>query len=343
MKTSTLDAVAWGRWLQLTSGEKKVDIGRSPKQVVYQRDRLTVYRYGRDTPARYQTPILLVYSLINRPAIMDLLPDRSLVQNLLTAGFDVYLLDWGVPDAIDRDSGLDVYLNLLLHTVVKQVCRISHQPSLTILGYCMGGSMSAMYTALHPERVRNLVMLGAPVCFKSEQLLYRWGCDRSHFKPEDIVAANGNAPAWAFDGFSLLRAEGKMHRWADLYDHLDDPAYVENHLAMDEWVYTNVPMAGAVYVEFITKCFQENQLMEGRMEIAGTPVKLDHIKCPVLVIAGSADHLVPPETACPLADLLPQADRIVFPAGHIGLTVGRSANTKLWPQACAWMAARSNT
>lgn len=327
--------------MRLVSGETRVPIGQSRRELVYQRDRLTVHRYVRQTPARYRTPILLVYSLINRPDIMDLLPDRSLVQNLLGAGFDVYLLDWGIPDNLDQKMDLSLYLDLHLHSAVREVCRHSGQPDVTVLGYCMGGSMSAMYTALHPQRVRNLVLLGAPVWFVSDQLLYRWGCDPGTFSPSRITEANGNAPAWAFDGFSLLRAEGKVHRWADLYDRLDDASFVENHLAMDQWVYTNVPMAGAVYEEFIVQCFQENRLLAGQVTVGGRPVDFKNIQCPTLIIAGSADHLVPPETATPLTEVVPQAEVIVFPAGHIGLTVGKSANTRLWPQACDWIGRHS--
>jgi polyhydroxyalkanoate synthase len=340
-KTSTLDTAAWGRWLRLISGETRTPIGQSKKQMVFQRDRLTVYRYERDTPAAYKPPVLLVYSLINRPTVMDLLPNRSLVQNLLAGGFDVYLLDWGIPDALDQALDLEVYVDVLLHSVVREVCKQTGYPAVTVLGYCMGGSLSAMYTALHPQRVRNLVMLGAPVCFRSNELLYKWGCDPKTFSPSQLTEAYGNAPPWAFEGFNLLRAEGKLHRWSDLYDKIDDETFLENYLAMDEWVSTNIPLAGAIYAEFVEKCFQQDELLTGRLEIGGRRVNLRNITCPTLVIAGSADNLVPPETACPLREVVANTEEIVFPAGHIGLSVGRAANTKLWPQACAWMARNS--
>jgi polyhydroxyalkanoate synthase len=282
-----------------------------------------------------------VYSLINTPTILDLLPQRSVVQNLLQAGFDVYLLDWGVPDSLDYESDLEIYLDLRLHSAVRAVCKHSGEPSLSLLGYCMGGTLAAMYTALHPERVRNLIMLAAPVSFKSEQLLYRWGSDTRMCRPREVAEAYGNAPASAFDSFSLLRSEGRVHRWADLYDKMDDEAYVEQHLAMDEWVYTNIPMAGAMYVEFIEACFQKDLLLQGGVTVGGRAVRLDSIQCPTLVIAGQADHLVPPETACPMADVVAGADRIVFPAGHVGLTVSRGANQKLWPEAGQWIAQHS--
>lgn len=337
MKTSTTDTRAWARFTHLVSGEAPVAIAQSPRDAIYQRDRLTVYRYRRDTPATQATPVLLVYSLINRPTILDLLPQRSVVQSLLSQGFDVYLLDWGVPDAVDQFNDLEIYLDVLLDSAVRAVCQTSGQSGVTLLGYCMGGTMAAMYTALNPRRVRNLVLLAAPVSFESDQLLYRWA---TKFSPRAVVEAHGNAPAEAFDGFSLLKTEGRVHSAAALYDKLDDPEYVENHLAMEQWIYTNIPMAGSIYVEFIEKCFQQNLLRTGRLQVGGRDVRLSDIACPTLVVVGDKDHLVPPEAACPAAECIAGATTIVFPAGHVGLTVSRGATHKLWPEIGRWMTAR---
>lgn len=332
----------WRRWVSQATGTETVPIARSPREAVFRRDRLTVYRYVRDTPARYRVPILLVYSLINRPAVLDLLPGRSVVEHLLARGFDVYLLDWGVPDGLDQHTGMDLHVNLLLRTVVRQVCRIHGVERISMLGYCMGGTLAGIYTALHPERIQNLILLGAPFHFRSEQKLYQWGCDREFFDPKRIVEACGNAPTWAFEGFSVLGAGTKLQKLVSLYDNQDNPAFVESFLAMEQWVGDNIPMAGALYEEFIRTCWHENRLIEGRLEVGGRTVDLREIRCPTLLIAGTSDHLVPPETTLPLAEMLPDATSIVFPSGHIGLSVSSNSHRKLWPQACDWLAARSH-
>jgi polyhydroxyalkanoate synthase len=328
------------RWLSLASGQVRVPIATTPREAVFQRDKMTLYRYPGAQPARYAPPVLLVYSLINRPSVLDLRPGRSVVQHLLGRGFEVYLLDWGIPDPLDRECGLDLHIDLLLRTAVRQVCRHSGRPGATLLGYCMGGTLAAIYAALHPGRVANLVLLGAPFRFRSGERLYRWSRD-PHFRPRQMVEALGNVPTWVFEGFSLLRPGQKMERLAALYDRLDQAAWVESHLAMEQWVNDNVPMAGALFADFVEACFQEDRLIEGRLEVGGRPVRLERIACPTLVMAGAADHLVPPETALPAAEKIPGAETLLFPCGHIGLSTSSKAHLELWPAACDWLARHS--
>ncbi|MEW6277040.1 MAG: alpha/beta fold hydrolase [Candidatus Eremiobacterota bacterium] len=333
-------ARAW-RWIGLMSGRESVPIGITPKDPIYERDRLVVYRYRRDTPPRHSVPLLLVYSLINRPSVLDLRPGRSVVENLLAQGYDVYLLDWGVPDALDQCLDLDAYVNFLLRAAVREVCRHSGQDQISLLGYCMGGTLTAMYAALHPERVKNLLLLGAPFHFRSDKLLYQWGTDPTLFDPQKVVDAFGNAPPWSFEGFSLLTIDQKPSRLVAMFDHLHDVGFMDSYLAMEQWVSDNIPMAGAVYAEFIQACFHENRLIQGRMSVGGQPVDLGSIECPTLIIVGESDHLVPPETSSPLADLLPNAQVLSFPSGHIGLSVSGASQRKLWPQVGAWLAENS--
>lgn len=325
------------RWTTLVSGAARVLIGATPRDAVYTRDRLTVYRYRRDSPAIHRPPVLLVYSLINRPAILDLLPRRSVVKHLLDRGFDVYLIDWGVPDMLDQQSGLDVYVHLLLRTAVRQVCLHSGSDSVTLFGYCMGGTLAAMYAAIHPRRVHKLLLLGAPFRFQSDELLYRWSRSPA-FSPRSLVEAQGNILPWAFDGFTLLKIHEKPRRLVELYQKMDDAAYVESYAAMEQWANDNIPMAGRMYVEFVEQCFQQDRLLEGTMQIAGRRVDLRKVPCPTLIVAGEKDHLVPAEVACPVEDVIPHAETMLFPSGHIGLSVSGASHKNLWPKVCDWLA-----
>lgn len=330
------------RWNKILAGREPAQGGCTPREAVYQRDRMVVYRYqGPRTPA-YRPPVLLVYSLINRPYVMDLLPGRSVVGSLLEGGFDVYMLDWGIPDALDRYAGLDTHVNLLLRTAVREVCRHAGSPTVNILGYCMGGTLSAIYAALHPERVENLLLLGTPLRFRSEQLLYRWGTNPELFDPEKLVDAWGVAPAWSFEGYSLLTIDKKPAMLEQLYHKLDDEAFVESYKAMDHWVRDNISVPGAAYSEFIRECFHHDKLAHNRMELGGRRVRLGSLERPVLIIAGTADHLVPPETTGSRERLFPHQDAIEYPSGHIGLSVSRNSHRELWPRVTDWLADRCN-
>lgn len=337
MLTDILDTTKVNRWNRIVSGQETVEIGRTPKEVVYQRDILTLYRYHRDTPATQKHPILIVYSLINRPAVLDLLPGRSVVERFLEAGFEVYLIDWGVPSALDYHSGLDTYINLYIRSAIKEALKHSQSQELHLFGYCMGGSLAAIYTAIRGNGVKTLTLLGTPLNFRSEELLYRWSSDPGINKPEQLVEAWRVAPAWNFESFSLLTLDRKPDMLQSLYHKLDDEGFVESYMAMERWVGDNIPMAASVFQEFVRGTFLDNDLVEGRMHVKGKRVDLGAIKVPVLAIIGEADHLVPPETTGVEENLFPNSEYIRFPSGHVGLSVSSKSHHQLWPQVCNWL------
>lgn len=327
----------WARWNKIVSGQESVQIGQTPRTAVYQRDLLTLYRYCRETPATQKHPILIIYSLINRPAVLDLLPRRSVVERMLEAGFEVYLLDWGTPTALDYHAGLDTYINLYLRLAVKETLKDSRQAQLHLFGYCMGGALAAISTALRPQGIKSLTLLGTPLVYRSENQLYKWSTDPTVCKPEKIVEAWRVAPAWSFEGFSLLTIDKKPEMLAHLYNKLDDEEFLDSYKAMERWVGEQIPMAAGVYAEFVKACFLNNDLCQGRMKVAGKTVDLSSIKVPVLTILGESDHLVPPETTGVDQNLFPHGDVLRFPVGHVGLSVSSKSHAKLWPQVCNWM------
>ncbi|GAC1314517.1 MAG: hypothetical protein NVSMB21_25830 [Vulcanimicrobiaceae bacterium] len=80
-----------------------LEIGTSPKELVYQDGHVKLYHY---VPARAAekllAPLLIVYSLVNRYDMIDLQPNRSIVRRLLEHGADLYVIDWGYPTRPDR-------------------------------------------------------------------------------------------------------------------------------------------------------------------------------------------------------------------------------------------------
>ncbi len=333
----------WLRWHKILNGRDSTEIGRTPRELVYERDTLKLYRYKRETPATHKTPILLVYSLVNRPAVLDLLPGRSVVEQLLASGHEVYLLDWGVPSALDYYAGLETYVDLYLRTIVRKVCKLAGVAQTHLLGYCMGGTLSAIYTSRHPRRIKTLTLLGTPLWFRCEKLLYQWSADPKMCRPKELVEAWAVAPAWSFEGYSLLTLDRKPQVVQSLYDQLDNPVFVESYKAMEKWVSDNIPMAAGIYEEFVGSCFLHNSLLTSQMEIAGETVDIKTIECPVLIIAGSADHLVPPETTGARDPIFKDQTVIEFPSGHIGLSVSRKSHRDLWPQVGNWLCNRSAT
>src|SRR6185503_19842180 len=73
------------------------DVGTAPKDLVYEEYKLKLYLYKEEARVTCSVPVLIVYALVNRQYMLDLQPDISMVRNLLRAGIDLYIIDWGYP------------------------------------------------------------------------------------------------------------------------------------------------------------------------------------------------------------------------------------------------------
>jgi len=327
----------------------EVDVGETPADVIYSENKLDLLRYdaeaaGIEPEADHETPILIVYALINRPYILDLQPERSVVRRLLEAGFSVYLIDWGEPSQLDASLTLEDYVERYIDNCVDAVRKDAGVDSVNLLGYCMGGTMSAMYTALHGEKVKNLGMMAAGLCFAGEGgVLELWGGE-DHFDPGTVADTFGTVPAEFFEvGFDLMDpVQNTVSKYVRLYDNVEDDDFVENFARMETWLNDGIDMAGATYEQFIEDIYQENKLYENELYLGDQHVDVRGIEAPTLQIVAEYDHLVPPGASTPFNDVVASDDTEVMnvSAGHIGLSVSSRAHETLWPDVCDWFAER---
>ncbi|PSP78146.1 class III poly(R)-hydroxyalkanoic acid synthase subunit PhaC [Halobacteriales archaeon QS_1_68_20] len=327
-----------------------VEVGQTPKEVVYEENKLQLYHYkpeeaGIEPEETHDVPILVVYALINRPYILDLQPDRSVIRTLLEQGFDVYMIDWGEPSALDQHLTLDDYVNRYVDNCVDVVRERSDLDAINVLGYCMGGTMSVMYAALNPEKVRNLALMAAGLCFQGTGgVLELWG-DEEHYSPETVVDTFGNLPADFLDvGFALMDpVDNFLTKYVRLFDNLENEDFVENFARMEKWLGDGIDVAGETYRQFLEDVYQENKLYNNELYLNGKHVDLDEIDVPVLQIVGEYDHLIPPDASTPFNEVIPSEDTEVMKmrSGHIGLSVSSSSHRELWPDVCDWLAERS--
>jgi poly[(R)-3-hydroxyalkanoate] polymerase subunit PhaC len=321
----------------------EVTLGPTPKDAVYREDKLTLYHYRPLVErASSGTPLLICYALVNRPWMMDLQEDRSLIRGLLGAGIDVYLIDWGYPDRADRFLELDDYINRYLEHCVDAVCRESGVERVNLLGVCQGGTLSLCYTALHPERIRNLVTMVTPVDFHTEgNLLAAWARDTD---VDALVAAHGNVPGELLNVTYLMLMPFRLmsQKYVGLLDIADDPAQVENFLRMEEWIFDSPDQPGEAFRQFVHWFYKENRLVRGNLEIGGRAVDLRRIDMPVLNVYATRDHLVPPPASLALADCVGSRDygTLVFEGGHIGIYVSGKAQRELPSTIASWLMAR---
>lgn len=322
-------------------GASQAPVGVTPKEVVWRKNKARLYRYTRETPATQRTPVFLVLPLINRAYILDLKPGGSFVAYLLSRGFDVFLLDWGIPADEDRGLDLDQMVTRYLTRAVHQASRLADAPDLTVLGYCIGGTLAACFTALYPERVKNLVLFTAPTDFSDAGRFGTWTA-KNAFPIDQLTDIYPTVPGTMPDlGSKMLNPlPSTVGTYVRLWEKLGDPEFdVQGWQAMYRWVNEGVPFPSAAYRQWITAFYQENRLARGSLEMDGRPVRLERIRCPLLNVAASADAIAPRPTTAAILRLVSSDDKaeLVVKGGHVGIVVGRVASTNLWPKVADWL------
>jgi polyhydroxyalkanoate synthase len=318
--------------------------GPTPRDVVWTHRKTTLYRY-RSNRRVHPIPVLLVFALINRPEIFDLRRGNSFVEFLLSQGFDVFLVDWGYPEAEDADTGLAEFVCDELHWAIRETLRCAGEEELTILGWCIGGTLSTMYCALHPAgAVRNLALLTTPID-PTGSLYARWvGNDEFDV---DLISDSYTA----VPGLGIDIANKLMKPMTNLFityrrlflNILEGRDAREGYQTMAKWVADNPAFPGRAFREWVTWVYKENRLVGGRLRLRGRRVDLRAIEQNLLVVTAGADHIAPPEGTVPLLDLVASEDvtHLDRPGGHIGLMAGSKAKNEIWPEVAEWLGERS--
>jgi polyhydroxyalkanoate synthase len=328
----------------------KAAIAQTPKQLVWALNKAKLYRYIPVLPAeqRHPVPLLLIFALMNRPYILDLRPGHSFVEYMVERGYDVYLLDWGVPGLEDQRLKFDDYVLDYLPRAVRKVKALSGVEEFSMLGWCIGAILTTIYAAMRPEDgLRNLLLLTAPLDFSNKQGLTfaRW-VDEKYFDVDKVLATFGNMPGEMIDyGAKALKpVENYITNYCKLWDNLDDPRAVESWHAMNTWVTDNIPMAGGAFRQLIVDLYRNDRLMKGELVIRRERVDLSRLRANLLTVIAEGDHITPP---CQSEALLPKVgssdkNLIRIPGGHIGMMAGSGAEKRTWPQIDGWLGRRSH-
>jgi polyhydroxyalkanoate synthase len=316
--------------------------GCTPRTEVMRRGKTVLWRYAREAPAADLAPLVICYALVNRPYMLDLQPDRSLIRGLCASGLDVYLVDWGYPDRGDSHLSLDDYVNRHLGACIDHVRAAHGVGAVNLLGVCQGGTLSLCHAALHPGRVKNLVTMVTPVDFHTDDnLLSRWV---RKVDVDRMVEVLGNVPGALLNAafVALMPLRLTVRKYTGLADLAGDRAALENFLRMERWIQDSPDQAGTAFREFIRGFFHENRLLKGGLKIGGHPVDPQRITCPILNIYARQDHLVPPAASRALEGLTGSRDysAFEFDGGHIGIYVSRSAQELLPRTIAQWLRSR---
>ncbi|MCS6886112.1 MAG: alpha/beta fold hydrolase [Acidobacteriota bacterium] len=325
----------------LLGGLKRPEIAPTPADVIYAEDRIRLLHYRPHAERVYSLPILIVNSLVNKYYILDLTPGKSYVEYLLGQGFDVFMLDWGTPRDEDCFVSLGEHINKYLPHAVDAVLGYTGAKRISFIAYCMGGTMSLMYAALHPEYLKNLVLLATPVDFHNDSTLSIWG---RNLDVDALVDTYGNIPADVLrSAFSMLKPMKNLTKYIDLLENIDNEEYVKIFLAFDYWVNDAVAIPGETFRQFMKGTYQDNLFVRNKMKVGLKTINLAQVTCSILNVIAEHDDIVPPVSSEPLLKLVGSTDKeeLRVKGGHHGLSIGLSAIKVVWPRSAAWLAKRS--
>lgn len=319
-------------------------LGASAKDVIVSRGPMRLYHYHPLTDEVYRVPVLLVMATTNRGYIFDMIPGQSLVEFLLLRGYDVFMLDWEAPRPEDRGLGLKDYVEDFVGSAVAEVQRTTGESDVSLVGYCMGGVLSVLWSGLnHAVGPKNLAVFTTPVDFQQMTLFKAWS-DSRFFDVDRLVDTLGQAPAeMLLTAFDMLRPAGRASANFALLDNLWNEEFVKGHRMFDRWSNDMLPLAGEYFRETTKQLVWENALLNGTLKIGGRAVELGKIAAPFFHVTAEHDHIVTTSASAPLIGLIgsESKEQVVLKGGHVSLIAGPNAVKRMWPKLDQWLGAKS--
>lgn len=326
---------------EVLQGRLNTELASTPYEIVYEEDRVKVKHYIRNENAenKLKIPLLVVYALINRETMLDLQPDRSVVKTFLEGGIDLYMIDWGYPKRKDRFLTIDDHVNGYMNNIVDFIREKHNVDQINLMGICMGGSFCVMYSALHPDKIKNLVTTVTPSSFDTDKgLLHVWMKD---IDVDGIIKTYGNIPGDLMNfGFLLLNpARLMIDKYVGFIENMDNKDFVENFVRMERWIFDSPDVPGETFRQFVEDCYKNNLLIQSKMYLGGKRVDLKNLTMPLLNFYGQYDHLVPPEACNQLTKSVGSRDveDICLETGHIGIYVSSKFQKMFAPKIVRWL------
>ena len=282
-------------------GERYVpgqDVALTPGLVVYRNELIELLQYSPQSATVYREPVLIVPSWIMKYYILDLSPHNSLVRYLVQQGHTVLMISWRNPDAGDRDLGMEHYLQRGLFAALDQAHALGGGAAVHAVGYCLGGTLlsigaAAMEDGAHHTqgKLASLTLLAAQTDFTEPGELGLF--------IDDSELAFLDALMWDqgyLDGdqmaasFQLLRARDLV--WSRMMrEYLLGERSAPNDLMT--WNADSTRLPFKMHSEYLNRLFLNNDLAEGRYQVAGKPVALSDIQAPMFVLGTERDHVSP--------------------------------------------------
>lgn len=340
---SGFDLSKVAKTVELLSRGNHISVGDTPNDIVSETRLYRLLHYRSLVKGVSSTPILVVYALVNRSYVLDLQPNKSWIRHLLMQGFDVYLLDWKSPTRMDKYVSFDDYVNSYIDDCVEIVQNNNSSDKITLHGYCMGSSMSAMYTSLHQEKIQNLVTI-APVIDTSKDTTVIANISKQMDIDKLVSYIGYLPPEKLYECYAILKPfKQGVNKYYNLVENIDNESFVQNFLRIEKWLYDTPPIAGETIKQWINDIYKKNLLVKNQFRLGTAIVNLKKINVPLLNIVAEEDHLVSPECSVPLNEVVSSEDKrlIRFHTGHVGLIASSYSQNNVLPKVGQWIKSRS--
>ena len=330
--------------IKYLSGGEFAPVAPTPRDVVWAEGNVALRRYRRSSPARLNPPVLVFLGLVGRSYVFDLWEGNSIVALLMEAGFDTYVLDWGVPDRLDSANTLETYLQGYLPRAIRAVLAESGSEQVNLMTYCMGGCMALHALAAQPKLpVRALVTMASPVDFSKLGPLID-ALREGRITPDSVLDDTGNVPGSVVrESFKSRKPTGDLVNYANLWQSLWSDDYMEGYQAIGRWLHEHIPVPGALFKQVVAQWIQRNGFLTDTLRLGGKPAPLANIRIPVLAVIATRDDITTEPATKPIVTALTgtQVDLMAVDAGHASLFSGRKAVKAVMPAVFDWLAAHS--
>jgi len=321
----------------------EIKLETTPFDVVHKIDNVRLLHYKPLTTKQISTPLVISYAIINRFHILDIHPKKSWVRNLLEQGFDIYMVDWGTPSNIDKYLDFDDYVNGYLDSCIEFVKKEASVDSISLQGYCTGGTIAAAYIALHPKNVKNFIAT-APVIDGWRDTTVVSNLVK-HVDVDKMVDTIGNMPPeFMYYAFSILKPfEQGIDKYFKFFKNIDNENFVDSFLRIEKWLSETPPIPGELFRQWIKDIYQDNLLIQNKMYVGGKQISLKKITIPLFTQVAVGDHLVSPECSMPLHYAVESEDKTlkIYPTGHVGMIASSMSQKKVLPELGKWLKERS--
>lgn len=271
--------------------------------------------------------------------VADFAPGHSLVEALRINGVPrIYVTDWRSATPDMRFLSIDNYL-ADLNVAVDEIA-----PPVDLIGLCQGGWMALVYAARFPDKVRRLVLAGAPIDIQAGASM-----------PSQLVA---NLPLAAFNeivrlGDGRVLGDRVLAFWspaldaeesADVLQLAPDVSAARRHALerrFDEWYFSTVDLPGTYYLQVVSWLFRENRIVAGKFEALGRPIDLGSLRIPTFLLAARDDELVSANQLLAIVDRIgtprKNIEMVVEPCKHLSLFLGAATLDTTWPRIARWL------